>query len=360
MERRTRKFLGLGIALAVGLWFVVWLGAAVVVPLVQSAECAGIEFRAGAPGAPTERTRRPPVGGDGGIAGKLRSALRSEGAAVYCHDFADPFVLRVGSTYYAYSTQNEDEHVPKLTAGGIFGTARVSEALPQLPAWSEPGAVWAPAVLPRSDGFVLYYTTSARRTERQCLSWAFSPEPGGPFVDSSSGPFVCPSHGGAIDPSPFVDTDGRTYLLWKSDAARGIVSQELAPDGRSLVGEPRPLLQPDQPWERGVVEAPSMVAQDGRYYLFYSGNDWATARYAIGYAVCDSPLGPCSKAPNGPWLASTDEAEGPGGQDVFTDEQGQLWMALHAWVRGDVGYPDGARNLFVVRLTFVNSVPTVA
>jgi hypothetical protein len=33
-------------------------------------------------------------------------------------------------------------------------------------------------------------------------------------------------------------------------------------------------------------------------------------------------------------------------------------MAVHAWVHGKVGYPQGARNLFVFRLTFVNGVPT--
>src|SRR5262245_51710536 len=103
MQRRTRKILGLAIALAVSAWLVVWLAVAVIVPLVEEAECAGIEFRAGAPGPPTEPAPRPPIGGTGGLAGKVRSALRSEGAAVYCHDFADPFVLRVGNTYYAYS-----------------------------------------------------------------------------------------------------------------------------------------------------------------------------------------------------------------------------------------------------------------
>jgi hypothetical protein len=44
---------------------------------------------------------------------------------------------------------------------------------------------------------------------------------------------------------------------------------------------------------------------------------------------------------------------------VFVGAQGQLRMTLHAWVRGRVGYPQGARNLFVVRLTFVDGVPTV-
>jgi hypothetical protein len=360
MQRSTRKIVAIAIAMAVSVWLLVWLAVAVIVPLVETAECADIEFRAGAPGPQTEPAPRPPIGGSGGLAGKVRSALRGEGAAVYCHDFADPFVLRMGKTYYAFSTDNQDRHIPVLSSGGLFGTARTTEALPQVPAWSSPGAVWAPAVLPRQDGFVLYYTTRAHNPDRQCLSWAFSNQPAGPFVDTSSGPFVCPSHGGAIDPSPFVDTDGRAYLLWKSDEAAGIVARELAPDGRSFAGETRTLLQADQAWEAGVIEAPSMVGVEGRYYLFYSANDWSTSSYAVGYAVCDSPLGPCAKPADGPWLGSTDKAEGPGGADVFVDEGGQIWMALHAWVRGKVGYPQGARNLFVVRLTFVNGAPVVA
>ena len=363
MARSGRKVLAVAVAVAVAValagavWLLVWLGVAVLLPLFESARCAGIEFRAGAQPQPTGSAPRPAIGGTGGLAGKVRSALRSESSAAYCHDFADPFVLHVGSRYYAYSTDNQDRHIPVLTSGGLFGTARVSEALPKLPVWSAPGGVWAPAVLPRPGGFVLYYTTRARHPDRECLSWAFSAKPDGPFVDDSAAPFVCYPNRGAIDPSPFVDTDGRAYLLWKSDETQGIVSQELAPDGRGLIGQPQPLIGADQSWEAGVVEAPSMVGYEGRYYLFYSGNNWSTPSYAVGYAVCDTPLGPCTKPMGGPWLASTSKAEGPGGEEVFVDDQGQLWMCLHAWVRGKVGYPNGARNLFVVRLTFVNGQP---
>jgi beta-xylosidase len=357
MDRRSRTTVGIALALVAALWLLVWLTLAVVVPLFEEAPCSGIVFRAGASSPPSQPAGRPPIGGTGGLAGKVRAALRRQSSAVYCHDFADPFVLRVGSTYYAYATDNQDDHIPVLTSSGLFGNAHTADALPNLPAWSSPGGVWAPAVLPRPGGFVLYYTTRAHDPDRECLSRAVSKEPGGPFVDDSSGPLVCPPDGGAIDPSPFVAADGRAYLLWKSDATAGIVAQELAPDGLSLVGTQQPIVQADQAWEAGVVEAPSMVAYDGRYYLFYSGNNWSTAGYAIGYAVCESPAGPCTKPADGPWLASTTKAEGPGGADVFVDEHGQLWMELHAWVRGKVGYPQGARNLFLVRLTFVDGTP---
>jgi beta-xylosidase len=358
---RTRLFVALGTAVV--LFAGVWLVVAVIVPLVREAECTGIEFHSQVQPepAPSDRSERPPIGGTGGLAGELRAALRGEGPAVYCDDFADPFVLRTGDSYYAYSTNTDDYRVPVLTSSGLFGTARRTEALPELPGWSSPGKVWAPAVLERPGGFVLYYATPDANPERECLSVATAARPTGPFVDGSTGPLVCPDGGGAIDPSPFVDADGRTYLLWKSyGGPDGIVARELAPDGLSFVGEPQVLLDADQAWEGGLVEAPTMVAYDGAYYLFYSGNDWATAGYGVGYAACASPMGPCAKPPGGPWLGSTDRAQGPGGQEVFADADGRLWMVLHAWVGGAVGYPDGARNLFVVPLEFVDGAPVAA
>jgi beta-xylosidase len=357
-----RRVTVVAVAAALGVLLLAsWLLVAVVLPSFDELPCAGVEFRAPANAAPVSDRAVPPVGGGGGISGRFRSLFRAGAPVVHCHDFADPFVLRVGDTYYAYSTNSEGEHVPVLTSGGLFGTARKKDALPELPAWSAPGFVWAPSVLQRGNGFVLYYATRVNGTDRQCLSVAVAEEPTGPFTDHSGGPLVCPPGGGAIDAAPFVDRDGRAYLLWKNyDGVTGIVGQELAPDGRSLVGPVRLLLAADQPWEGNLVEAPAMVEDGGRYYLFYSGNDWAGPNYGIGYAVCTGPLGPCARPGPGPWLASTSSAQGPGSPDVFTDENGQRWLALHSWVKGKVGYPDGARNFFVVRLNFDNGAPVVS
>ena len=101
-------------------------------------------------------------------------------------------------------------------------------------------------------------------------------------------------------------------------------------------------------------------ARRNTYYLFYSGGQWNTANYAIGYAVCTGPLGPCHKPIDHPWLGSNFTAQGPGGQEFFTDQSGQLWMVLHAWVSGKVGYPFGARNVFVLRVVFPGGVPEAA
>jgi GH43 family beta-xylosidase len=111
----------------------------------------------------------------------------------------------------------------------------------------------------------------------------------------------------------------------------------------------------DQKWEGPLVEGPSVVVHDGRIHLFYSANWWDTADYSIVHVVCGSITGPCEKDP-GPFLASGDEYSGPGGQEFFTDRAGQLWMAFHAWLPGEVGYDKGGqRRLFLERIEFDDS-----
>jgi hypothetical protein len=43
---------------------------------------------------------------------------------------------------------------------------------------------------------------------------------------------------------------------------------------------------------------------------------------------------------------------------VFTDTQGQLWMAFHAWLPGKVGYPN-SRLLFIRPISLAGAVPFV-
>ena len=122
--------------------------------------------------------------------------------------------------------------------------------------------------------------------------------PPGPFVDDSSSAFVCPvSMGGAIAPSVFIRADGTPWLLWKSDGdccdlSTTIYSQQLAPDGLSVVGPPHKLIGSSQPWEGNLVEAPSMIRSGPTYRLFYSANLWDTPTTASA-----SPVASQSPAP---------------------------------------------------------------
>ncbi len=330
-------------------------------------EPGGTRFRAG-PSAGTATPDADPDDPSAGAAGAgPEPAFRPATAEpVFCQDFADPFVLvadtALGSRVFAYATNTAVDVVPVLSSGSLLRGEQVDDALPELPAWSEPGAVWAPAVLARDDGtLVLYYTTTHRESGRQCISVATADDPLGPFRDRSDAPLVCPVDlGGAIDASPVVGPDGDAYLLWKNDGnccdvPTRIWSQRLADDRTSLVGEAHELIGADQDWEGGLVEAPSMVEHDGVFHLFYSANDWESPRYAVGHARCDAPVGPCTKTSDQPWLAGTDDARGPGGQEVFRDGDGQLQMVFHAWP-GEVGYAAGGyRSLFTVPIDLTDA-----
>jgi Glycosyl hydrolases family 43 len=293
------------------------------------------------------------------LAGGTRTGL------VYPFDFPDPSVMVVGQTFYAYATNSVAGNIQIIESSDLVHWTAVGNALPRLPAWASANFTWAPAVALIHGKFVLYYAADVAGSGNECISVATSRAPQGPFTDKSTAPLECQtSVGGSIDPASFIDTGGTPYLLWKSGGpgSAKIWSQQLDPSGTSFSPgtSPTQLLGPDQPWEAGTVEAPNLVTAGGRYYLFFSGNDWDNASYAVGVATCNGPLGPCSDATPNPILSSGPGVSGPGGESVFADTAGNFWIAFHAWVPGAVGTPN-SRDLYLRRLSFSGAAPpTVA
>jgi hypothetical protein len=365
-RRRPLLLIGVGLVGLLGVVLLLERGSGELPrsPTCDDVEPGGTRLRSVLPpGAP-----EAPPGSPAQDQEEVEAAFRPASAeAVYCEDLADPYVLSVdrpiGQRLFVYGTQTAAANLPVLTSRGVLRSEEIGDALPQLPPWSTPGGVWAPAVH-RVDGrLLLYYTTTDAASGLQCISVAVADDPQGPFVDRSTQPLVCPVDlGGAIDPSPFVDTDGTAYLLWKNDGnccgvLTRIFSQALSEDGLTLTGPPAELLASDQPWEGSVIEAPAMVEHEGSYYLFYSGNAWNTSDYAIGYAACAGVQSPCVKPLGQPWLASSEGVAGPGGLELFRNGDGELRAVFHGWA-GPVGYDDGGvRSLFTVGVGFVAGSP---
>jgi len=126
--------------------------------------------------------------------------------------------------------------------------------------------------------------------------------------------------------------------------------QALAADGRSLVGEDRLVLANDLDWEGHLVEGPFVTRQNGRYWLFYAGNDFASPAYGIGVAVADHPLGPYTKQGE-PLLRSTREWVAPGHASVAPGLDGKPQLFFHAFHPGTGGY-NAFRALLTVGLEF--------
>lgn len=293
------------------------------------------------------------------------AALAAVTGARFPYDFPDPSVIEVDSRFYAYSTNSGAGNIQVLVSDNLVRWNIVGDALAGLPAWASPGATWAPAVLARRAGavvyYVAYYTTRELASGRQCISVAIATAPIGPFVDFSTAPLVCQA-GGSIDPSPFVDEEGVPWLHWKSESTASdpptLWAQRLSDNGLTFIGVAAPMLVPGQQWERGVVEGPSMVRIKGHDYLFYSGGFWTTAGYAEGVASCDGPAGPCRRILSRPVLESAGPVAGPGGGGAFTTTNGDVGLAFHAFTQPDVGYPN-SRTLHFATVRIVNGVPVV-
>jgi len=301
-------------------------------------------------------------------------------------NFPDPFVLPHGAEFIAYST-NDGANVPVAVSSNLHqwtlladpaDPKRKYDALPHLGSWAKEGFTWAPEVLELNGKYLLYYTASARRENMQCVGVAVATDPKGPFVDANSAPIVCQTKlGGTIDASPFKDVDGSLYLYFKNDGNRvhvrtALYGQRLSADGLSVTGDAQELLKDNERWEDRVIEAPTMVRAPTGYALFYSGgffgwnpDEGGLSPYAMGYATCTSPLGPCKPSKANPLLHSFNDREagcvsGPGHQSIF-NAAGHTFLSFHAWAATSAcrKAPEDARYLYVAPLFWKNGVPTL-
>jgi beta-xylosidase len=277
----------------------------------------------------------------------------------YQANFPDPFILPHDGRYLAYATNSDRgrQNVQMASSTDLVeweplrdpsSPDKLHDAMPALPPWAKRGHTWAPEVLKTDAGYVLYFTARDRKSDWQCVGTATSADPLGPFTSEATEPLVCQGElGGTIDASPFRDADGQLYLYFKNDGNRigkptEIFVQRLSRDGLSLAGERISLLRNDTKWEAHVIEAPTMARTPGGYTMLFSANHFGweenqrLSPYAMGYARCEGPMGPCTDAPDNPVLYSYSDPElgclsGPGHQSLFKDGR-RSYIAFHAWM----------------------------
>ena len=257
-------------------------------------------------------------------------------------------------------------NVPVATSPDLRHWSPPRDALPQLPAWAGVGphlgprgraARWPlPAVLHRLS----------QSSGRQCIGVATSAPATGPFAPAAV-PLVCQTQlGGSIDPYPFVDRGGNLFLLWKADPNAIGQPSTLSPSAwrptaSPLIGQPVALLTSQAAWEQPLIENPALVAAGRTYLLLYSGGWWESGGYAIGYATCATPLGPCTKATVDAAAArQRGDQAGPGGACLVTGPAGDHWLAYHGWTARAIGYINGGtRSLHFASLTWQDGLPIV-
>lgn len=303
---------------------------------------------------------------------------------VFRENFPDAFILTHGTQFIAYAT-NDGPNVPMATSSDLVhwsfvadATGKKRDALPRLGSWAKAGFTWAPEVMQVGGTYLLYYTASDIKRNAQCIGVAAASDPLGPFVDARPEPIVCQMNlGGSIDASPFRDGDGKLYLYFKNDGNRvhartSLWGQALAPDGLSVTGQPVELLKDNQQWEERVIEAPTMVRSPAGYELFFSGGffgwnpqEGALSPYAMGYAGCAGPLGPCTPSADNPVLHSFYDRQagclsGPGHQSLFTVGT-RSFISFHGWeASSGCRKVDDRRYLYIAPIFWKDGKPQIA
>ncbi|MCS6992746.1 MAG: glycoside hydrolase family 43 protein [Anaerolineales bacterium] len=278
----------------------------------------------------------------------------------------DPFVLRApDGLYYCYATSAPDGF-----------QAWVS---PNLADWREAGYVyqrrpdswgqsdfWAPEVVFYQGRYVMHYTARWAKNQSLRLGVAIADSPLGPFVDVFNRPMFDFGYA-AIDGHVFFDDDGRKYFYYSRDCSENIVEgrheshlyvAELTDDLLSFRSEPVLVAKPEQEWETRHSaewrwnEGPFVLKHEGRYFLMYSANFYASREYAVGYAVSESPTGPFVKAAHNPVLAARGaEISGPGHNSVTLAPDGKTLVIVYH-IHTDPQNPSGDRQVCIDRMGF--------
>ena len=266
------------------------------------------------------------------------------------------YVLATSSTIYA--------HVPTWKSRSMTGPwTWAGDALPKLPSWASPGSTrtWKPSIVDINGTWTLWGASALGTSNGLCLYRATGPTALGPFtVDTNpaiSPAAFCPAAaGGDIDPEPVRARDGTWWLTWKyngnvSGQPTALLSMQLGSNGEP-VGPVHTLLTSDQPWEAGMLEAPSFVEDQvtGTWWLTFSAGDFGTPdTYQIAAVPCASLGGPCDDADPVHLVSTNSQGPGPGEQSTFTEFNGDMWMVYNP--NGPFVDPSD-RPLAVVRLGF--------
>ncbi len=192
-------------------------------------------------------------------------------------DYSDPDAIRVGDDYYLISSSFEDiPGIPILHSKDLVNWTIIGHALQkQIPAdhFALPqhgNGVWAPALRYHHGEFYLYYPDPDFG-----IYLTKAKDPAGAWSE----PVLVEAGKGLIDPCPFWDDNGKTYLVhgWAGSRA-GIKSiltiKQLNPEGNKV--SDAGVIVFDGHDTDPTVEGPKLYKRNGYYYIFAPAGGVAT------------------------------------------------------------------------------------
>ncbi|KGE15937.1 glycoside hydrolase family 43 protein [Sphingobacterium deserti] len=242
---------------------------------------------------------------------------------------ADPFILTHENRYFAYGTSS-DRGFEVYHSDNLQRWTKHTQLLLNKDDSYGNKWFWAPEVYynTRTSRFYLFYSAE----EHICVATADSPL--GPFRQTDRKPMSLEK---GIDSSLFIDEDGKAYLYFVRFTDGNVIwVAELEDDWQTIKEETltKCIDASTQEWEQAlgkVAEGASVIKRDGMYYLIYSGNDFRSPDYGVGFATARSPKGPWVKDMNNPILQRPEKGlVGTGHGAYFEDKKGKLKYVFHA------------------------------
>lgn len=288
---------------------------------------------------------------------------------------ADPTIVRCGSFFYAYGTEDNwgtegGYHlVPIVKSNNLVNWTFLSDAFARKPSWKPQGGIWAPDVTEVDGKFWMYYAFSTWGDSNPGIGLAIADRPEGPFTDMGK-VFDSKEIGveNSIDPF-FIEENGIKYLFWGS--FHGIYAVQLSDDGRHPVGQKVQVAF-------NHLEGVYIHKRNGFYYLFGSEGsccEGANSTYRERVGRSTSLLGPY-KDKNDNNIAWGNYGElilhgndGPNGfagpghnAEIITDDEGTDWQLYHAMLKSNALLSNGTnrRSLMLDKITWVNDWPQIA
>ncbi len=248
---------------------------------------------------------------------------------------ADPTIFFDGEKYYLTGTGDTGNGFTMYESADLVhwtkcGNANGGRALYKGDTWGE-GGFWAPQIFKYNDEYYMAYVANEQ------IAVAKSNSPAGPFKQTEQKKLNGST--GQIDPYIFIDDDGKKYIYYvRFIGGNSLYVGEMSDDFQSIKEETitHCISAELNSWEHTadisktrIAEGPTVIKDDGYYYLLYSANDYQSIDYAVGYAYSTSPKGPWKRAGK-PFLSRHNTGiNGSGHGDLVKDAQGQWYYVFH-------------------------------
>ncbi len=213
---------------------------------------------------------------------------------------ADPAPMVYNDKLYVYTTQDEDESTWfTMDNWRLYSTDDMVN-------WTDHGVVlsysdfswakmnaWAPQCIETNGKFYMYVPITTI-DNKGAIGVAVADSPYGPFRDPLGKPLVQSGHGD-IDPSVFIDNDGKAYLYWGNPKLYYVeLNEDMISYKGDIVTIPNTIESfgkrdgnPERPTT--YEEGPWLYKRNGLYYLLFAAGPIPEH---IGYATSNSPTGP--------------------------------------------------------------------